>query len=280
MKRIMYVFAASILLVAFGCQNEKIENIREDNPEETIVVSTDTPSVTVPDTDSLKEDDDTEEKVSEDILQEEEDNIFEPEENPYQAYINFIQNSADYEWDGRYYEMYVKHGDDPGWDSFQLIDFDGDGSEELIVTNRSEDRSDAGMQYYLIVDWYDGEIVISELSDGVASAGGYRGTKYYLPGKGIIYDMSISAPFGSPGFSVYEFSDGKFEYSIGGYLEPDSDYDNPGQYDNGTLYWDGKEVSIEEFKKYEADYSDDYSGIALLDIDYLDKESMLKILAE
>lgn len=199
-------------------------------------------------------------------------------ENLYQAYYNFILNYNDYEWDGRYCNMVSSQGEDYGWDSFQLIDFDGDGSDELIVSNRSDNRLDAGMQYYLIVDWYDGEIVITELCDGVASAGGYRGKKYYLPGKGIIYDDKFSAPYGNPGFSVYKFSEGKFEFGEGGNLEPNREFEYPENLGNGTWYWDGKEVTEEEYKKLTEENSDNFSGIALEDIDYLDKDSMLDIL--
>lgn len=220
---------------------------------------------------------DTLEKTSEDPLPEKEDYKYvESVENLYQEYYNVIKNPYAYEWDGYIFDMREYSDFDYEWDSFQLIDFDGDNSKELIITNRSLDRPDPSMQYYLIADWHDGKIVLSELADGVATAGGYRGTKYYVPGKGIIYDMSISAPYGNPGFSVYELSEGKFEYSAGGYLEPDPDDHIPGEYDKGTLYWEGKEVSVEEFKEFEAEYSDNYSGIALGDVDYLDIESMLE----
>lgn len=280
MMRFKYFMAASILLFTVGCQNGNIENVPEANFEDTNVNATDTSSVTVSYTDISRDSVDTEEKPSEDSSQEKEDDgVFEDTDNLYQAYYDFIKNPYSYEWDGIIFEMNKADSDfDYEWDSFRLVDFDGDNSDELIVTNRSDDRPEAGMQYYLIIDWYDGKIEITELEDGVASAGGYRGTKYYIPGKGIIYDVSVSAPYGNPGFDVYELSEGKFKHSAGGYVDPDPDYDNPGEYDKGTLYWDGKEVSVEKFKELEAEYSDNYSGIALEEIDYLEKERILEIL--
>lgn len=264
----------SLSLLMAGC-NEVAENTQEDKPTDTSITEQETQSISSSETEISEE---TEETITEETVHEKENSLVVPEENPYQEYYTFIQNIYDYEWDGRYYEIYVNQGIEFGWDSFQLIDLDGDNSDELIVTDRSEDRQDAGMNYFLIVDWYDGEIVITELADGVASAGGYRGTKYYLPGMGKIYDISMSAPYGCPGFSAYEFSNGSYEYSLGGYLEPNPEFDYPDNWDNGTWHWNNEEVSEEEYYELEAEYTDNYSGIALEDIDYVDEESMLSIL--
>ena len=265
--RLIATYLSFSLLIA-GC-NATTENTPEDSSDDTSITEQETRQTTTSDTEISEEDPTDETEQAEEA---------EPAENLYQAYYDFIQNPSEYEWDGRYYEMCVYDEMDFGWDSFQLIDLDGDGSDELIVTNRSEDRPDAGMNYYLVVDRYEGEIVITELADGVASAGGYRGTKYYIPGRGIIYDISANAPYGAPGFSAYGFSNGGYEYSIGGYMEPASDLEYPDNWDNGTWYWNGEEVTEEEYFEFEAEYTENYSGIALEDIEYMDEASMLNIL--
>ena len=96
------------------------------------------------------------------------------EVNPYREYYNFVLNYNSYEWEKTYPDV------DYGWDSFQLVELDGDDYPELVATHAdSQTRVYGGMQCYLIVDFHDDVLVINEIADGVASAGGYRGEKYF-----------------------------------------------------------------------------------------------------
>lgn len=198
----------------------------------------------------------------------------------YEQYYEFVSDPYKFAWDGVYYDRYVYDDLDYGWKDFALIDFDGDGSDELIATNEDwETRVDAGMQYYLIASYYDGKLVITELGDGVASAGGYRGTKCYLPGKGVIYDDAFSAPLGAPSFSIYRLQNGSFEYTEGGYVSPDFDLDYPECLDKGEWHVGDSIVTEEEYYKAFKELTDDNSGIALEDIEYIGKDEMLKELS-
>ncbi|MCR5209774.1 MAG: hypothetical protein K6C99_06160 [Lachnospiraceae bacterium] len=198
----------------------------------------------------------------------------------YDLFYDFAVNPYEFEWDGLYHDRYVYDGVDYGWKDFALVDLDGDGNEELIATNTDgENRPDAGMQSYLIAYCKDGKFAISELADGVASAGGYRGTKCYLPGRGIIYDDSFSAPYGAPAFCIYRLKDGVFEYSEEGYLSPAFDYDYPECLEKGEWHVGDKTVTEEEYKDEFNRLTDNNSGIALGEIEYISRDEMLDILS-
>ena len=194
-----------------------------------------------------------------------------PEEfNPYQEYYKFVLNYNSYEWEKTYPDV------DYGWDSFQLVELDGDDYPELVATHAdSQTRVDGGMQCYLIVDFCDNALVINEIADGVASAGGYRGEKYFIPEKGIIYDRAMWAPYGTPSDSVYEMEDGTVKEKDYGYFAPDVDSEYPDNLENGIWYWNEKVVTEEEYNDNLNAATDNLSGKAFCEIYYLDKDSII-----
>ena len=197
------------------------------------------------------------------------------EVNPYQEYYNFVLNYNSYEWEKTYPDV------DYGWDSFQLVELDGDDYPELVATNAdSRTRVDGGMQCYLIVDYHENSLVINEIADGVASAGGYRGEKYFIPEKGILYDRAMWAPYGTPGDTVYIMEDGKVKEKDYGYFEPDSDYEYPDNMEKGIWYWNEEVVTEEEYNNKLNDATNNLSGKAFCEINYLDKDSMTSELFE
>ncbi|MCR4648289.1 MAG: hypothetical protein K5776_04340 [Lachnospiraceae bacterium] len=188
-------------------------------------------------------------------------------------YIDFINNYDSYDWDRAYPDS------DYGYNAFQLIDLDGDEVLDLVATNTDPDRFDAGMQCYVIVTIRDGKLAISEIVDGVASAGGYRGSKYYIEGEGVIYDESIQAPYGAPGFSVFELADDGVIIPVNGaYFEPDEDFD--GDLEKGKWFWDSEEVSSEKIDEIISSYTEMGHCIAFSGIDYVDKETILNTLSK
>ena len=194
--------------------------------------------------------------------------------NAYQAYAYFILNSDKFEWYKFYDDEYY------AFDGFKLVDLDSDTDFELIATISRENRFDYGMQTYVIVDFDHEMFFINEIRDGVAGGGGYRGDKYYIEGQGIIYDISYNAPYGAPGASVYAYEKGKLVFTVGGYVDPNSDYEYPENIENGTWYWDSDEVSKEEYNENLNKATLNLSGKAFNKIDYLDKETMLSLLTK
>lgn len=249
--------AVSILLCSCSDAKETSATTAEITKEETTAASEEISESETEETEDTEETEASEETVAKD-----------PE--MYRAYYDFVSDPGSYEWDGT-----TIYFDDYNWDSFILEDIDGDGSEELIATNLDPDRFESSMQYYLVVGYYDGSLRISELRDGVASAGGYRGTVSYLPGEGVIYDDWISAPDGNPGFTYYKLENGEVLNEGGGYLEPDQDYEYPESFENGTWTWGALVVTEEEFNDYVKEITKDDSGIPLSSIGYISQAQML-----
>ena len=194
-------------------------------------------------------------------------------ENSLQAYSYFVENYKNFEWDKLYPGM------DYELDAFALICLDYEEGFELIASNTDPDkRFDVGMQSYVIVDYENNHYCINEVRDGVASAGGYRGEKFYIMNSGIIYDISSDAPYHAPGASVYEYVNGKLEYKEGGYLEPSPDYEYPDNLENGTWYWNDEEITKEEYDEKVNVYTQNEHSEALGKISYLSKDDMLRFL--
>ena len=158
---------------------------------------------------------------------------------------------------------------------------DGDYERELIATiSNPDNRYDYGIQPYVIVDFEDNCICVNETGDGVASAGGYRGDKYYIPGKGIIYDISYDAPYNAPGSSVYEYKKGILEQREYGYLSPNADYEYPKNLEIGTWYWCGNEVTEKDYETKLRTATMNFAGEPFNKIDFVDKEEILSLLPE
>ncbi|MBE5860094.1 MAG: hypothetical protein E7301_08230 [Butyrivibrio sp.] len=180
------------------------------------------------------------------------------------------------------YRSIVEQASSTEWDSFQLIDLDADGTPELFATCTDESRPDPGMQPYMIVGHNANGIVKNdEFADGVASAGGYRGTLYYIPGTGKLLDSAVNAPLGVPSDTIYEMKDGKIDYTVYGGFEvteypEDDNYDDWDPMEHGEWRWMDETVTEEEYKSKFAEATDNTHGVAMSEIDYMDKDSMLK----
>ena len=190
----------------------------------------------------------------------------------YAGYAAIVSNPKAFEW-----RDFNVMADGYNWDGFQLIDFNGDGIEELIATNRDENRFDGGIQYYMIVSQNENGLVVNYVFDGVASAGGYRGSKSYIAGKGI-YDDAIYAPYGTPNFSFRVFEKGKLVVKESGYLDVNRDYEYPECMEKGTWYWNDKAVTEAEYNEKVKELTQNDSGKTLESIDYIDKDTMLRTL--
>ena len=87
------------------------------------------------------------------------------EKNCYQAYCDYLSN--------------VKE-----WDRFLLIDVDGDKTDELVATNYNPERDDEGMQRYVIADWQENKLVVTECDGQTSkmplSETGYQGNDVML----------------------------------------------------------------------------------------------------
>ena len=183
-----------------------------------------------------------------------------------------------------YYEI-VSNADPNEWDAFKLIDLDGNGTPELFATCISGKRDDPGIQPYMVVGQGENGIVVNdELQDGVAGAGGYRGSLYYIEGKGKIYDSAFYAPFGEPADTIYILDNGEIKTLSYGYFEADrtssiedEDWD---LYEHGEWKWNDKVVTEEEYKKKYREAIDNTEGLPMSEIEYIDRDSMLEELKE
>lgn len=280
-KNFLTVCGLSICMVAVltGCGEEKntetevkTEAATEARTEEEKAEEV-TETATEAGTEEEKTEAKTEAKTEEEKTESKDDNSSEAADNapaPASDFYNFVSDPSSYSWEING----PVQSSDFKWDSFQLVDFDGDGTPELIATCVSEDRPDGGMQHYAIVDNTGNGLSISDIADGVASAGGYRGTAYYIPGTSIIYDLSNSAPTGAPGATIYAFENGKIEYKEGGYCEPDPE--DPSDWSKGTWNWGTEEISEDEYNNKLNSLTQNQSGTPLNEINYMDKDSMLK----
>ncbi len=188
---------------------------------------------------------------------------------------------------GKYLTI-VSEADPKKWDGFALIDLDGDGVKELFATCIDGEREDESIQPYMIVGQNNGETVINdELQDGVAGAGGYRGTLYCLEGKGLLHESMTYAPFGVPADAIYVLKNGKIEISDQGEFSvevgdgsEDEDWD---PFENGSWTWNGENVTEEEYYKKVKDATGDTEGISMSEIEWKSKDDIqneLKALSE
>ncbi len=175
----------------------------------------------------------------------------------------------------------VSNADPEKWDGFALIDLDGDGVQELFATCLEGVREDEGIQPYMIVALNNGEPVVNdELQDGVAGAGGYRGTLFYLGGKGVLHESMTYAPFGVPADAVYVLKDGNIEISGQGEFSVDEfDGTEDEEWDpleHGSWTWNGEEVSEEEYYKKLNELTSDTEGTPVSEISWKSKDDIQK----
>lgn len=177
----------------------------------------------------------------------------------------------------------IVSGSDPKkWDGFALIDLDGDGVNELFATCIDGEREDEGIQPYMIAGYNkaDDLIVNDELQDGVAGAGGYRGSLYYIECKGILHESMVFAPLGLPADTIYELKDGKTEikdqgeFSVDSYDESEDDSWDP--FEHGSWSWNGETVPEEKYNEMLKEATGDTEGSLMSEIDWKDKDAILE----
>ncbi|MCR4903175.1 MAG: zinc-ribbon domain-containing protein [Butyrivibrio sp.] len=219
-----------------------------------------------------EEDADNSESAKDKVMTTETDSYDAPIENPnkkiYESYLEIVQNAKDVEWD-----------------NFALIDFDGDDIPELFATCLNENNESMQLymlQPYMIVGHNDDGVVINDdFADGAASAGGYRGTIYYLPGIGKFHDSAEYAPYGGPADRVYAMNYGKIEKTGDGYFEVDENSIPQGEIedfditDYGSWHWNGQVVGKEEYSDNLRSAIENTKGKALCEISCVDKDEMI-----
>lgn len=192
----------------------------------------------------------------------------EAEENNESPYADIYKEFFDY----------VSGADSSEWDGFKLIDLDGDGVYELFAYNSNGYSDDPGMTPYLVLGHNDDGIVINDfLADGVAGAGGYRGSLYCLEGHGKIHDSAVYAPYGEPADTIYTLEDGELITSDQGYFLVDRTVemsDDQDIFENGDWRWNDHIVSEEEYEKNLEKATDYTDGYALYDINWVDKKTI------
>ncbi len=192
----------------------------------------------------------------------------------YASYIDIVKECDNYKFDD--WEI--------TFDKFALIDFDGDDKPELFATGSFPDEYYmGGMQPYLIVGRNsEGAVINDVLTDGVASAGGYRGCLYYLPSIGKLHESIAWAPYIAPEDEVYIMKNGKIERFASGYFSVDQESlpDSMSEADDilnyGTWYWNGEPVDNEEYSKLFIEAIENTRGIALCDIECVGKDEILR----
>lgn len=256
MKTRFLFLITSFLIVSFmlaGCSRSSEDERPDDKP----AGNTGTASI---------EDTELEEELTEEETEPEDE--LKPEEG-----------SADIKIYRKFFDI-VSDADKMEWDGFRLIDLDDDRIYELFATCIDGEREDPGIQPYMIVGHKDGETVISdELSDGVAGAGGYRGTLYYLEGRGILHESMYFAPLEEPADRVYSLKDGEIvETDMGEFTADrtadayDDDWD---LFENGEWRWNGKIVTEDEYKDSLREATYNMVGEPLSEIDWISREQML-----
>lgn len=175
----------------------------------------------------------------------------------------------------------VTGADQAKWDRFALIDLDGDGVFELFATCIDGEREDPGIQPYMIVGHKEEDVIKNdELFDGVAGAGGYRGSLYYLEGKGKLHESMVFAPLGEPADRVYLLKDGEITETDMGEFEADRTTDISGDdwdlYEHGEWHWNGRTVTEDEYKNSLREATDNTQGKPLSEAGWLSSKRVAK----
>ncbi|MBP5607691.1 MAG: hypothetical protein J6X66_05415 [Lachnospiraceae bacterium] len=179
------------------------------------------------------------------------------------------------------YEQYydIISGLDEKWDQFMFVYFDNDSFPDVFISSTEPDMNDL-KEYKIITRSRAGAELNEGLADGVAGAGGYRGTLYYVPQSGILYEITANAPLNNPGSNIYLLDDGHLNLYATGYTEVTDDYTGPDDYDHMTWFWNNEEVTHEEYEKKLNEETLNQSGDALSSLFYVDRESMLNRLSK
>lgn len=172
----------------------------------------------------------------------------------------------------QYYD--IVSGLDDKWDRFMFVYFDQDSFPDIVVSSTQPGLNDLN-EYMIITRSNAGAEVNEDLSDGVASAGGYRGTLYYVPQAGILYERTSNAPSNNPCDYVYLLDNGHLSLYATGRTEITDDYTGPDDTEHMIWYWNDEEVTADEYEEKLNAETMNLSGDALSSLFYVDKESML-----
>ena len=174
------------------------------------------------------------------------------------------------------YEQYydIVSGLDEKWDQFMFVYFDQDNFPDIVVSSTQPGLNDLN-EYMIITHSNAGAEVNEDLRDGVASAGGYRGTLYYVPQMGILYERTNYAPANNPGDNVYLPDNGHLTLYATGRTEVLDGYTGPDDIEHMTWYWNDVEVTPDEYEEKLKAETNNLSGDALSSLFYVDRESML-----
>ena len=222
------------------------------------------------------ETDTTEEK--EDEKKEEEPVVDEKEEEPAETVTDEEESEAESDEENleflyqQYYD--IISGLDEKWDQFMFVYFDQDNFPDVVVSSTTPDINDL-KEYMIITHSNAGAEVNEDLRDGVAGAGGYRGTLYYVPQSGILYECTADAPYNNPCDYVYLLDNGHLTLYATGRTEIMDGYEGPDDTEHLTWYWNDAVVTPDEYKEKLNAETKNLSGDALSSLFFVDKESML-----
>ncbi len=181
------------------------------------------------------------------------------------------------EYDYLYSQYYdIVAGLDDKWDMFQFIDLTVEDFPSILITSTEEDPTD-DLQNYMLLTFSNAGAVLDEdsLRDGIAGAGGYRGTLYYVPNSGTIYEEIRYAPYNNPSDKVYLLDNGQIFLYASGYTEPTEEYEGPDDTDHLVWFWNSEEVSADDYECSLKELTQEFTGIPFFNIEYVDKATML-----
>lgn len=212
----------------------------------------------------ISEEDAPEEEPAEEEGSAEEEPEEEPEAEMSEEELGFL-----YE---QYYD--IISGLDPKWDRYQFVYFDQDDFPDVVISSSVPDMNDL-TEYMIITRSNAGAELNEDLRDGVAGAGGYRGTLYYVPNEGILYELTSNAPYNNPCDSVYLLDNGHLTLYASGRTEILDGYEGPDDTEHMIWYWNDVEVTPEEYEENLNAETKNLKGDALSSLFYVDRESML-----
>jgi len=135
MKKLYFVIGMIMVLLLAGCSDTGNVSYRQETKS-----STETSAETSTETVSTLTQYEVEDTLS---------------RNCYQAFHAYVNKLKDTEWVG-----------------FQLIDFDGDKTDELIAINQDPESLKEGKQRYFIMDWEDHKITVTEMGSSTLTPSG------------------------------------------------------------------------------------------------------------
>ena len=162
---------------------------------------------------------------------------------------------------------------------FQFIYLTNDNFPSILVSSSVLSEEDNGLNNYLIITYSNAGAEINEdLRDGVASAGGYRGSLYYVPGTGTVYELINEAPNNNPSCQVSLLDNGHLYLYASGWTEVLEGYEGPDDKEHLKWFCNSDEVSAEEYEENLNEATNNLTGTAFYSIEFMDKTTMLNML--